>query len=137
MLRALVDTCVIEAAVTFLIMWLKGFHETHKRRKNVEPAVHTDEDHRRRDLLKRAGRMVYYNLLCNMLTNPLLNLSLYGAVLLGAGRGTVTVLTVIGEICVVASEYGLYRLMSRESRRLCLVLSIVTNAASYLVGLLL
>ena len=151
MLTALIETIVIEAAVTFLIMWLKGYHDIHKRKiKNSTIVCKTEagndnlgeqrKEHatgqNNTNLWPRARRMVYYNLLCNMLTNPLLNLSLFGAAWLGASHGLINMLIAVGEICVVASEYGLYRLMSRESRRLCLAVSLITNIASFLTGLL-
>ncbi|MBO4415880.1 MAG: hypothetical protein J5824_07870 [Lachnospiraceae bacterium] len=109
LLLALVLTCIIEAAVTFVIIWI----------------------------CRKRMIMIYYNLLCNLLTNPLLNLGLYGAFCLGAGRELITVLTVMGEICVVAAEYGLYRLMSGETRKLCFILALITNVISYLSGFVL
>ena len=115
MIEALILTCLIEGAVTFLMICGRGFIKKQSLRKG--------------DL-----RMVYYNLLCNLLTNPLLNLSLYGAALLGAGPRIIFVLIMIGEMCVVAGEYRLYRLMSRESRSFCIILSLVTNIASYGFG---
>ena len=118
MLRALIYTCLIEAAVTFARIWIRSII-------------------RRRRLNRTDGRMVYYNLLCNMFTNPILNLSLFGAYMLGADPGTIRVLTIIGEITVVAVEYILYRLMSFEKRSFCLTLSIITNVLSYLSGFLL
>ena len=151
MLTALIETIVIEAAITFLIMWLKGYHDVHKYRQshNLIPdgsrvdsktecrmQKQTAAEQKYGNLWPRARRMVYYNLLCNMLTNPLLNLGLFGAAWLGASHGLINVLIAVGEICVVTSEYGLYRLMSRESRRLCLAVSMITNIASFLTGLL-
>lgn len=151
MLTALIDTIVIEAAVTFLIMWLKGYHNIHKRKVKNNAIVRKSEagsensgeqqqehatEQKNANVWPRARKMVYYNLLCNMLTNPVLNLTLFGAAWLGAGRGLINVLIAVGEICVVASEYGLYRLMSQESRRLCLAVSLITNIASFLAGLL-
>ncbi len=151
MIKALIETIVIEAMVTFLIMWLKGYHDVHKKRQfhspipvgnkadsKTEYGLQKQKAAERKygNLWPRARRMVYYNLLCNMLTNPVLNLTLFGAAWLGAGRGLINVLIAVGEICVVASEYGLYRLMSQESRRLCLAVSLITNIASFLAGLL-
>lgn len=122
MLTALILTCLIEAAVTFVVICV---------RKAAFQAGSVLTDIGRKDL-----RMIYYNLLCNMLTNPLLNLSLFAAARLGADHGTIMIMIAIGEICVVISEYGLYRLMSQESRGFCFVLSLITNAASYLTGVL-
>lgn len=118
MLRALIYTCLIEAAVTFAIIWIRSII-------------------RRRRLNRTDGRMVYYNLLCNMFTNPILNLSLLGIYMLGANMALIRVITIIGEICVVAAEYGLYRLMSFEKKAFCLTVSVLTNLISYLSGLIL
>ena len=121
LLLALIYTCIIEAAVTFVIIMI---------RRAVRMRV-AGENRPKNDLI-----MIYYNLLCNMLTNPLLNLSLYGASRLGAGHGVIMIMIAIGEICVVFSECGLYRLMSQESRGFCFMLSLITNAVSYLTGVL-
>ena len=129
MIEALIYTCIIEAAVTFLIMCGRGFVRTWRLHLNKG----SDYSHGSFVCIKDL-RMVWYNLLCNMLTNPLLNLGLYGAVLLGAGAKVIFVLIIIGELCVVAAEYKLYRLMSREPRNFCIILSLVTNIASYGIG---
>ena len=118
MIRALIMTCAIEAAVTLLIVWIQRLpvHGRFFRR-------HTS-----------ARLMLYYNLLCNMLTNPLLNLSLYFAMSHGIGDMQPGTMILIGELCVVAAEYGLYRVLTGEGRGFCLFLSIVTNLVSYLSG---
>ena len=118
MLRALIYTCLIEAAVTFAIIWIRSII-------------------RCRRLNRTDCRMIYYNLLCNLLTNPILNLSLFGIYMLGADMAFIRIITIIGEICVVAAEYGLYRLMSFEKKTFCLTVSAVTNLISYLSGLIL
>jgi len=110
MISALIHTIIIEAAVTLLICLVLRCGRS------------------------RTGRLIYYNVLCNMLTNPLLNLGLFGAAILGAGSGMIIFLTVLGEIGVVAAEYGLYRAMSFEKRWICLLISVLTNAASYIAG---
>lgn len=138
LLLALVLTCIIEAAVTFVIIWI-----CRKRRIGSRPATWEQQtgnrtvNDGRQPGIRPGYIMIYYNLLCNLLTNPLLNLGLYGAFCLGAGRGLITALTITGEICVVAAEYGLYRLMSGETRKLCFILALITNVISYLSGFVL
>ena len=112
MLLALIYTCIIEAAVTLVICLCLRYDRS------------------------RTGKLAFYNLLCNLFTNPLLNMGLFLAFYLGAGPGLILFLTIVGEICVVAAEYGLYRLMSDEKRSICLLISVLTNAISYLSGLL-
>ena len=139
LLLALIYTCIIEAAVTFVIICVYRIFSRRtigKDRSTGNPRA-VDRIPNKLPECDRPGYiMIYYNLLCNLLTNPVLNLGLYGAACLGAGLSLIRVLIIIGEICVVAAEYRLYRIMSHESRRLCLFLSLITNAASYLTGLL-
>ncbi|MCR5322551.1 MAG: hypothetical protein K6E85_04710 [Lachnospiraceae bacterium] len=151
LLIALVLTCIIEAPVTAVIMWVGGIgkRQNGELRKKTEEQESGDEKTKDGSLssISESQRsvpslsssilhMVYYNFLCNMLTNPILNLSLYGAACLGAGPGLIKALIIIGEICVVASEYALYRLMSHETRKMCFIVALITNVISYLSGLL-
>ena len=141
LLIALVLTCIIEAPVTAVIMWVGGIGKRQKeelRKKTEDGSLSSISESQKSvpSLSSSILHMVYYNFLCNMLTNPILNLSLYGAACLGAGPGLIKALIIIGEICVVASEYALYRLMSHETRKMCFIVSLITNVISYLSGLL-
>ncbi len=158
LMLALVLTCIIEAAVTFVIIWIFRNRRIGGRTANGHQLTENGQQQNGSEQLRTGNRqqqtenrtvderqpelrpkyiMIYYNLLCNLLTNPLLNLGLYGAFCLGAGRELITILTITGEICVVAAEYGLYRLMSHETRKLCFILALVTNVISYLSGFIL
>jgi hypothetical protein len=74
-------------------------------------------------------------LLCNIATNPLLNiLRLAASVMLSASE--LWMLTVLLEIAVVFAEAGLYRLGTAARFCICLRRSLLCNAASLGMGLL-
>lgn len=95
-------------------------------------------------VLTKSKEWAKYNLLCNMLTNPLLNMSLWGLSFLGrniesmASRlvWTYYLPLVILEILVIWSEGYLYGLMSEYPSKICYRVSIITNCVSIVVGLL-
>lgn len=86
-------------------------------------------------IMTRSKKWVYYNLLCNMLTNPLLNLSLF-AMSLTLGKNAYYITLVIGEIIVLFGEAWLYNLMTSEKFKVCFIRSLVTNCCSLLIGML-
>lgn len=77
------------------------------------------------------------SLLCNVLTNPILNLSLalLGYVL--PDQNALIVLLVVLEIAVVFFEAFLYHKLLGESYKKCLLISLICNTCSFGVGLLL
>lgn len=86
--------------------------------------------------LTRTMRWVYYNLLCNMVTNPVLNLAVTIILrITGGGRPAYWACVVIGEAAVVVSEAELYHVMTGEKRGKCYLRSFVTNGISYGCGL--
>ena len=111
-LTALALTCVIEALATLIICLIARFDR------------------------RRTCRTLFYNLLCNLFTNPILNLTIILLYQAGVGQDGYRITVIIGEILVLAVEYGIYRLVSKEKRGFCLILSVVTNLASFLTGLL-
>ena len=83
--------------------------------------------------LFRKPRFVFYSLLWNMATNPALNVCLMVATAyLGAAYVPAAV---VGEICVFIIEAFLIRALLELSLRKALLLSLLVNAASLLVGL--
>ncbi len=89
-------------------------------------------------LLKRSLKWLYYSLLCNMLTNPLLNLSLYAFIILFRPASAAYYICVgIGECIVVTVEYALYRALTKEKPGSCLLVSFTANLISFLSGFLL
>lgn len=88
-------------------------------------------------VLTRSKKWAYYNLLCNLVTNPLINIvaGMVWLVYMDSWQYTVTV--AVGELVVFAVEALLYRAMTGEPNKKCFVRSFVTNGLSFLVGLLL
>ena len=107
-------------------------------------------------LLTRSLKWAQYNLYCNLVTNPILNLCLmfipyFAARKSGfdaAGIGPLSleapaVMTlsynitfIAGEIIVLITEGLLYRLLTKEKYIKCFALSLFTNAFSMAAGLL-
>ena len=87
-------------------------------------------------LVQRDRRFVYYSFLCNLLTNPAANLlALLSMIWLGAGAYYPAVAVL--ECLVVAAEAAVYRTLGNTSKRRALWLSLLLNALSFLIGLLL
>lgn len=87
--------------------------------------------------LTRKWKWVYYNFLCNFVTNPTLNFSLMlVSYLTGESLKAYTVALVLGETLVFVGEAHLYRALTGETRLKCYMRSIITNALSLIIGLL-
>lgn len=82
----------------------------------------------------RKPLFVYYSLLWNLLTNPALNLCLLLAAYCGAAYAPSVL---IGEICVVVAEALLIRMLLGLPPVKAALLSLLLNAASFLLGFLL
>lgn len=76
-------------------------------------------------------KLIVAMLLCNIVTNPLLNL-----IILFCGFEPFSFGTVLFETAVVAAEAVLYRMMLGERIRKTLLLSAFCNMVSYCLGLL-
>ena len=85
-------------------------------------------------LLTRSREWVLWSVYCNLITNPLLNLTLRLFRPLPGFRYPI-VLAVLEGI-VILSEAAMYRGMSRQSVGRCLLCSCLANAASVLIGIL-
>ena len=87
-------------------------------------------------LISRNKKYVYYSLLCNVLTNPALNyiMMLYGAFF---GEEYYLVVLAVLEGIVMVVEAIVYKSTSKDSILKSIGLSLVCNAASFCVGLLL
>lgn len=86
--------------------------------------------------LARSKKWVYYNLLVNLVTNPLLNLALTVFRRVYRDEYQYWIAVAIGEIIVFNVEAALYRAMTGETWKKCYIRSIVTNGLSFLIGLL-
>ncbi|MEA5051068.1 MAG: hypothetical protein VB021_06295 [Oscillospiraceae bacterium] len=85
-------------------------------------------------LLFRRADYAYYSVLCNLLTNPLLNLLLCGAAL-AFGRGPAYVALLAGLECAVAgTEAMVYRRLCGWGAARALGVSAILNAASFFTG---
>ena len=77
----------------------------------------------------------YYSLLCNVLTNPMLNLLLCLLVLV-LGSEIYILALIILEIIVVIVEAYVYKILCNFSKKEALKLSLLLNVSSYLIGLI-
>lgn len=83
--------------------------------------------------LTRSFEWVKFNLYCNLVTNPLLNIVLW--VLLPALRVSTGIgVMVAGEIIVVLTETLLYKFMTKAHWNHCALVSLISNLISVLVG---
>lgn len=78
---------------------------------------------------------VYYSLLCNMLTNPMLNLLLY-LLVWRLGSEIYMEALILLEIVVVIVEAYVYKILCNFSKREAIKLSILLNVSSYLSGVI-
>ncbi len=85
-------------------------------------------------LLFHSRRFVYYSFLCNLLTNPALNLLLALCVTLLGAVWYWPALALL-EIAVVLTEAFVYRLLCGFTFTKALGLSVLLNLASFLIGL--
>jgi len=85
--------------------------------------------------LLRSKRLVYAVFLVNIATNPVLNLILTLYVTF-AGRHGLYLVIAAGEVVVVLVEAWLLKLMTGSSGRTAFLRSLLFNAASFGVGLL-
>lgn len=87
-------------------------------------------------LLTRELHFVSYSIWCNILTNPLLNTA--GLILMHFfGYPVYVCYAAVGEIAVLFIEMRLYYFFDRHNTplRRCFLISLICNAASFLIGL--
>lgn len=87
-------------------------------------------------VMHKNTRYMYYSLLCNLLTNPALNLSLW---LLAEWLGAEVYwpAAALLELAVLFIEGGVYRYLTRMGWAKSLLTSFILNTCSFTVGLLL
>lgn len=86
-------------------------------------------------LLFKKWDFVYYSLLCNLLTNPAMNLLLLIAVKT-AGSAYYGISLVFLETAVVFVEAFLYKILGNLKMPKALLLSVTLNLASFICGIL-
>lgn len=87
-------------------------------------------------LIFRRRKYVYYSFLCNILTNPTLNLALLVLVNYTGLKYYYTTLAIL-EIITVIIEAGIWRLLCRFPFLKALSFSLLLNLASFLAGVVL
>lgn len=102
--------------------------------------------------LTRSKQWCTYNLYCNMVTNPLLNIFIFVYVrirqLVRTGSFPLYYSSfndfqgyylpmIIGEVLVVYSEMRIYELLTKENKSVCFRYSLITNLVSTLFGVVL
>lgn len=89
-------------------------------------------------LMTRKARYVLYNYWCNLLTNPLLNLMLFAVRGMHPPGAVIWLCILCGEAAVFFGEAYLCKRMDggKQARRWYLRFSLLTNAASFLLGLI-
>lgn len=86
--------------------------------------------------LKERKKLILSGLLCNAITNPLLNVTV---LLLYAFVNDIWVLysiIILLEVVVLFAEAGIYKLILDKPFKICLTVSAVCNAVSFSVGLI-
>lgn len=88
-------------------------------------------------MLTHSGVWCKYNLYCNMVTNPLINLAVRVTYRLFQNPIPSFWLPLIaGEVAVVYAEMRIYEEITLNSRGICFKYSLVTNSVSALIGLI-
>ncbi len=83
-------------------------------------------------LITRKANTLLVSVACNLLTNPLINIllivvSIYEMKLYYP-------LMAVFEILVVIAEYFIYRVATDESKKRCVIMSVVANVLSFAIG---
>ena len=86
--------------------------------------------------LKNKGKWIKTSILCNVVTNPILNMVLAFLTLVIASNLIFIIITVILEIAVVGFETFIYYNAIDEKLRKCIVISLLTNICSFAMGLI-
>jgi len=87
-------------------------------------------------VLFRRKDYFYYSVLCNLLTNPALNLVLMITVK-AFGASVYYPVLLLAEVAVVFVEAALYKYLSGLNMKKCIMLSAFLNALSFAAGVLL
>ena len=89
-------------------------------------------------LISKRKKYVYYSVICNVLTNPALNLiMLLCAPALSSRRLLSYGLLALLELAAVITEGLIYRALTRTGLGRCMLLSLILNAVSFLLGVML
>lgn len=86
---------------------------------------------------KNGTKLIKTSLLCNLITNPLLNTILGFFTLFELEQSLFIIITLLLEVCVIIFEAFIYYNTTEESKIKCFFVSLITNLLSFGLGLLL
>ena len=86
--------------------------------------------------LKNKGKWLGAGLICNIITNPAINIILLIAGIFTEKLWLIYLLGIILEIAVLFAETALYKLILKESFRKCIAVSAMCNTLSFLSGII-
>ena len=87
--------------------------------------------------LQGKSKWIKTSILCNFITNPILNLILALLTVFITNNSVLIIIAVILEIAVIIFEAFIYHNVTDEKFRSCLILSALSNALSFGIGLIL
>lgn len=86
---------------------------------------------------KNAKKWIKTSLLCNVITNPIINLVLALLTLVVTNEVLFIAIAIIMEIAVIVFETFIFYTVTDESLKKCIMVSVLINLCSFAIGLLL
>lgn len=86
-------------------------------------------------ILKNRGKWIKTSLLCNVITNPIINLLLGILTCITTNNIILILATVVLELSVVGFEAFIYYNVMDARVKKCVVISLLTNICSFAIGL--
>ena len=86
-------------------------------------------------LIFKQKKYIYYSILCNILTNPAMNLLLIVSMVV-FGAGSYYIMLIIAETVVIFVEAVVYNYICRFGFKRSFILSLFLNVLSFTVGIL-
>ena len=87
--------------------------------------------------VRNSGQWIKASLLCNVITNPIVNVLLALASLVVSDRAIYIAIMILLEVAVIAFEAFIFRQVTGESVQKCILISAMINLCSFAVGLFL
>lgn len=86
--------------------------------------------------LKKRGKWIITSFLCNVITNPIMNIILAILAVYVTNLAVYIGIVIVLEIAVILFEAFIFYNVMDESKRKCIIVSIVINTCSFLIGFL-
>lgn len=103
--------------------------------------------------LTKSAEWCRYNLYCNLVTNPIINLFIrlwlycywlivygyvpyWGVVTANLGFIDYYLPFILGEAAVIFAEMFIYEIITKSNRKKCLLYSVITNGVSAIIGII-